>query len=129
MTLPKLAKMKTLTQWAFVAFTIIGATIFLSCRAQTGQKNMIEKSIIVFLRGELNSDYLAANYLADGYQRADRVSRSQNKWNVKLKKVDKLLEKLKADGSIEDAYFEENEPGTPTNSTNEGSSKTQPIKK
>jgi hypothetical protein len=125
--------MKTLTLWAVVAFVIVGAALFMSCRAQTGQKNMIDKSIIVFLKGDLNSDYLAANYLADGYQKADRVSRSQNKWNVKFKvsekKVNKLLEKLKADGSIEDAYFEENEPGTPTNSTNEGSSKTQPIKK
>lgn len=125
--------MKTLTPWALVAFAIIGAALFISCRAQSNQKNMIEKSIIIFLKDDLNSDYLAANYLADGYQKADRVSRSQNKWNVKFKvsekKVNKLLEKLKADGSIEDAYFEENEPGTPTNSTNEGSSKTQPIKK
>jgi hypothetical protein len=125
--------MKTLNLWACIAIVFFGTAILTSCKAQSSQKKMIEKSIVVFLKENLNSDYLSANYLADGYQRADRISRSQNKWNVKFKttekKVDKLLAKLKADGMIEDAYFEENEPGTPTNDTNEGSSKTQPIKK
>jgi hypothetical protein len=104
------------------------------CRSLKDQGDCLDKSFIVLLKNNYSIEYFTKNYSIDGFQKANKISKSENKWMIyfKVKKMDivAIENKLLSDTNfVSVSSSDERLPKKPNNKTNSEQTKTQPINK
>lgn len=111
---------------------VLASILFLSACA-TQRSAAIQQEWSVLLAASAPADHLVVHYQSPfSLESCQRTSRSENRWSIVLpyskRAQRKILREMAKDTLIVDVKKLSQEPNEPTNNTNEGHSKSKPIR-